>query len=238
MAKAKEKNIAVKSNHLIESSYRLTIVEWRVVNLAISKLYPQKPMHLQRSKKVYANEYAEIFGVDMKNAYNDIKQASDRLLVRLIKTFDKDPKKQGYHKFQWASHVYYEKKKGFVEITFHELIDPYLTMLSTGEYAKINVERLAGVRSMYTARLYELMRQYKIKGERFIMLDSLRKWFELEDSYKLYSALKRRVLEPALKELQEKTDLIIKWKEIKKGRKVVGFNFTFRENEQLDMFKG
>ncbi len=229
-------SIATKSNHLVQASYKLTLNEQRIMLMAISKVYPKKPMASQRVQRITALEYSEMFGVTAKNAYRDIKQASDRLLVRLIKTYDKDPKKEGYYKFQWASKVYYSKKEGFVDITFHEDISPYLTMLSSGFYTKIEVNALSGVRSTYAIRMYELLKQYKDTGERYISMANFRKWCELEGKYKVYSDLKKRVVNPAIKELEDKANLIISWDEVKKGRKVVGFDFMFEENKQLKLF--
>ena len=227
--------IATKSNHLIQASYKLTLNEQRLMLMAISKIFPKKPMAAQRTQRITAQEYSKMFGVGIKNAYRDIKQASDRLLVRLIKTYDKDPKKKGYYKFQWASKVYYSKKEGYVDITFHEDIAPYLTMLSSGFYTKIEVNALSGVRSIYAIRLFELLKQYKKTGERYISLVNFRKWCELEKKYPRYSNLKTRVINPAIKELEEKANLIISWDEIKSGRKVVGFEFMFEENRQLKL---
>jgi plasmid replication initiation protein len=63
-----------------------------------------------------------------------------------------------------------------------------------------------------------------------------RKWCEIESKYKVYSDLKKRVINPAIKELEDKADLIISWEEKKKGRKIVGFDFMFEENRQLKLF--
>jgi len=228
--------IATKSNHLIQASYKLTLNEQRLMLMAIGKIFPKKPMSAQRKQRITALEYAEMFGIKTENAYRDIKKASDRLLVRLIKTYDKDPKKEGYYKFQWASEVFYSKKDGYVDITFHENISPYLTMLSNGFYTKIEVNALSGVRSIYTIRIYELLKQYKTKGERYISIVDFRKWCELESKYKVYSDLKKRVINPAIKELEKKANLIISWEETKKGRKVTGFDVMFEENKQLNLF--
>lgn len=229
--------LVTKSNHLIQASYKLTLNEQRLMLMAISKLYPKKPMAVQRKQRITAQEYSDMFGVGIKNAYRDIKLASDRLLVRLIKTYDKDPEKKGYYKFQWASKVYYSKKEGFVDITFHEEITPYLTMLSHGFYTKYELRAMSDVRSVYAIRLYELLKQYQKTGERYISLKDFKKWCEVEKRYKVYSDLKKRVIVPAIAELEEKANLIISWEEVKTGRAVTGFEFMFEENKQTDMFK-
>ena len=235
-----KERIAVKSNHLIEASYKLTLVEQRVVFIGISKLFPKKPMKLQSTQRISAKEYAEIFDIPLPNAYRDIRDASNKLLTRIITTYKRsdgtiiDNKK--YRKHQWLSYADYAENEGYVDITFHDKLSPYLTMLSGGKYTPLNLSQLSGIKSIYSIRMWELLTQYKKDGERFIMVNDLRKWFELEDKYKVYSALRRRVIEPAIKELEDKANLIISWDEIKKGRKVVGFDFMFEENQQLKLF--
>jgi len=234
----KKELIARKSNYLIEASYKLSLAQMRVTYLGISKLFAGKPLHSQRTQRIYAHEYAEIFGVDLSLAYRQIRDASDDLLRTIITTRKNADgsliKNERLRKHQWLSHAIYADKEGFVDITFHEQMGQYLTILSK-RYAELNFERLHGVKSVYTARLWELLIQYRNEGQRFIMLEDFRKWFELEKKYPLYSDLKKRVIEPSIKELEKKAELIISWDEKKRGRKVVGFDFIFEENAQLSL---
>jgi len=223
--------LVVKSNHLIEASYKLTLNEQRLVLIGISKLRPRAPMGKQKVQKITVAEYADMFNLDPKNAYTDLKKASDKLLHRLIKTHDE----KGYDKFHWVERIRYEKKSGFVEVHFTDSIAPYLTLLH-GNFTKYELSALSEVKSTYAIRLFEMFKRWEQKGERFIMLDDFRKWFEIEDKYKKYSDLKKRVIEPAIKELEDKANLIITWDEIKNGRKVTGFDFMFEENTQLNLF--
>jgi plasmid replication initiation protein len=47
-----------------------------------------------------------------------------------------------------------------------------------------------------------------------------------------FGQLKRRIIEPAVKELREKDNLEIEWVPVKAGRKVSALCFTFRPNPQ------
>ena len=48
--------------------------------------------------------------------------------------------------------------------------------------------------------------------------------------------LKRRVLNPAIKQLNEKSDLFCIVADIKEGVRITGFQFTFRTQEQQKLF--
>ena len=47
-----------------------------------------------------------------------------------------------------------------------------------------------------------------------------------------YADIKRYAITPAVKELNEKADLVIDWKESKRGRAVHSLQFTFKQAEK------
>ncbi|WP_374188654.1 hypothetical protein [Avibacterium paragallinarum] len=63
-------------------------------------------------------------------------------------------------------------------------------------------------------------------GDRYISVEDLKKWLQLEDKYERYNNLNQWVLLPALSEINEKSDLFAKYEPIKKGRKIVGIEFS------------
>jgi plasmid replication initiation protein len=63
-------------------------------------------------------------------------------------------------------------------------------------------------------------------GDRYISVEDLKKWLQLEDKYDRYNNLNQRVLTPALSEINEKSDLFVEYEPIKKGRKVTGIEFS------------
>lgn len=63
-----------------------------------------------------------------------------------------------------------------------------------------------------------------------ISLDDFHHAMETPDSYKkTFGLLRERVIEPAVKELTEKDNWIIKWNPLKKGRKMIG-KYRFQIN--------
>jgi plasmid replication initiation protein len=51
-----------------------------------------------------------------------------------------------------------------------------------------------------------------------------------------FNNIKRRMIEPAVKELTEKDGWLIEWRPIKAGRKVKALRFEFRRNPQMSLF--
>ena len=65
----------------------------------------------------------------------------------------------------------------------------------------------------------------------------------LPDEYSRINNFKAKVLDLAMSEINEKTDMNVEYTQIKKGRVVSGFQFTIKdknkkEGEQKDVFAG
>ncbi|MEB3881574.1 replication initiation protein [Pseudomonas guariconensis] len=88
MTAAKEPSslLITKANDLISASYRLNLQEQRLLLAAIAQVDPRKPMPSKIT--VTAASFAEIYGVPIRFAYTNLKEAADSLYERDIQTFD------------------------------------------------------------------------------------------------------------------------------------------------------
>ncbi|MEX4376306.1 replication initiation protein, partial [Haemophilus influenzae] len=68
-------------------------------------------------------------------------------------------------------------------------------------------------------------------GQRYITIEDLKKWLQLEDKYNLWAELQRWVIKPSLNEINEKSDLFVGYEPIKRVRKIIGveFNITYEK---------
>ena len=57
-----------------------------------------------------------------------------------------------------------------------------------------------------------------------------------ETARKNFGELRRRIIEPAVKELIAKNNLLIEWTPTKAGRRVTGLEFKFKPNPQPELF--
>ena len=89
---------------------------------------------------------------------------------------------------------------------------------------------MANLRSTYAVRLFEWCIQFVDNGWLIIPLDDLVQ--RLGVAYTRYADIRRKVIEPAVKELQAKSNLDIKWEPVKEGRSVKSIRFTFKEQDQ------
>lgn len=209
----------VKANSLIEASYRLTLDEMRLLALTIGTMNPKSN---QQVFEFSVSEFVRQFpDVNEDRAYSQIKSAIERIAERWVKTEDE----KHVTKFRWVSSQTYFKNEGRFKIALTNEIMPYLTQLK-GQFTQYQLNHISGFSSVHAIRLYELFTQYKRLGERYITVEELKKWLQLEEKYDRYNNLNQRVLTPALAEINEKSDLYVKYEPIKRGRKIVGVEFN------------
>lgn len=221
--------IAYKSNALIEASYKLTLQEQRVLLMCIGKLNPQDE-NPPRTFQITANDFYQAFpDMGREHAERRLKEAVDRLWNRSIIINWKDRKEE----MRWIQgKAHYFHGEGKVGLMFSDLIMPYLTQL-TQQFTAIAVKNVSALKRTYSIRLYELLMQFKKTGERLISTDDLRSMLGLDDKYLKFAEMNKFVIKPAIKELNEKSDLLVTVDSVKKGRNVVALHFRFREDKQI-----
>ena len=216
----------VKANSLIEASYRLTLDEMRLLALTIGTMNPKSDQQVfEFSVSEFVNQFPD---VNVDRAYTQIKSAIERISERWVKTEDE----RHVTKFRWVSSQTYFKKEGRFKIALTNEIMPYLTQLK-GQFTQYQLNHISGFTSVHTMRFYELLTQYKRVGQRYITIEDLKKWLQLEDKYNLWAELQRWVIKPSLNEINEKSDLFVGYEPIKRGRKIIGVEFNITHEKPV-----
>jgi plasmid replication initiation protein len=211
--------VVVKANSLIEASYRLSIDEIRILALTIGTMDPKSNQKIfDFTVADFVREFPEI---SQDNAYKQIQAAIKRIYDRSVKTEDKER----ITEFRWVSSRTYFKKEGRFRIAMTDEVMPYLTQLK-GQFTQYQLKHIAYFNSVHSIRIYELITQYRSVGSREITVEKLKEWLQVEESYSRWNNFKARVLDPAISEINEKSDLFVKYEPIKKGRKVTGIEFS------------
>lgn len=225
MVAVTKRNIT-KSNDLVIAAYKLTLNEQRLLLAAISQIDPRKPM--PRPISITANEFAEQYQIPVKQAYEALKEASIALYERDIKTFDGRFKSR----FRWVDRVDYLEGGGETKLFFTIHVQPYLVHLNK-RFTTYELKRVADLSSTHSIRLFEMLQQFRSTGFYTVSVDEFRELLELGPSYERYSNLKSKVIDPAIKELREKSGLDISLKTERKGRAINRLIFQFRDQEQM-----
>lgn len=213
-----------KSNELIQASYKLSLSGQRVFILLLAKIDTRKP--LESSYTLTSKEYASTYGVNLKNAYRDVGKGVNELYETDIRIHN-EPMQVILRK-RIANEIAHYYGQGKISVSFPQSLAPHLCEFKE-RFTTYQVGQVSGLKSAYSIRLYELLIQFRKTGERCISVENFRKWLGLEKKHVLFANLRRRVIEPAIKELNLRTSLNVNWKPIKNGQKTASLSFEFEE---------
>jgi len=147
-----------------------------------------------------------------------------------------EPEQKKTIQVSWLSSAVYEEGKGYVSLRFDPHLKPYLLQLKS-HFTKVNTAEAFELKSVHALRIYELLTQYSKIGKRDISVDDLREYCGIKKSeYLMYADLKRKVIERAKNEINEKTHYEIDYTESKRSRKVEKIHWTIDKKNQLKEF--
>ena len=225
------KQLVTKDNSLIGASYSLGVVEQRLIFLAIIEAREQKTLiEAGGLLRIYAKSYAKQFDVEKHTSYEAMKRAVEGLYEAgfAYSKLDERSGKIGHYKSRWVDKIGYIDDLGCVELVFASDVIPLITRLEA-RYTEYELKQVVGLQSEYAIRLYELIIQWRSVGKtNLISLAELRKKLGLVDEYKRIEAFKRRVLDIAVKQINEYTDITVEYEQHKQGRVITGFTFKFK----------
>lgn len=224
----KNNELVVKSNRLIEASYRLDLVEQRVILLAIVNARETGlGLNSDNFLPVTAKMYAERYGIDEKNAYRQIKEAARTLYERGFVLHDTDPETglPRVIKTRWLSAASYIDGAGVIQLQFAGAVVPYIIRLEA-EFTSYRLEKVANMTSAHAIRLYELLMQWGSAGRRKVSLEWFKQVLQV-DGYAAIKDFKKYVIDTAIGQINRHSDLTVAYEQVKTGRKVTHFVFRF-----------
>lgn len=116
-------------------------------------------------------------------------------------------------------------------VVFHDKILPLLCNLKQN-FTQYLVADVADFKSSYSHRIYQLMMQYKSTNYVKISISDLRFMLEIGLKYPLFADMKRRVIDTAVNEINEKSPYSVKYELIKTGRKFTHLELKFKPKKE------
>lgn len=225
-------DLVVKDNALMNASYNLDLVEQRLILLAIIEARENgKGINANDPLTVHAETYINQFGVHRNTAYQALKDACKDLFARQFSYQDKTAKGNPITKIsRWVSEVGYAESEALVSLIFAPAVVPLITRLEE-QFTKYEIDQVSGLSSAYAVRLYELLICWRSTGKTpIIKLVEFRKRLGvLDNEYQRMYDLKKYVMDLAIKQINEKTDITVSYEQHKNGRNITGFSFKFKQ---------
>jgi plasmid replication initiation protein len=228
--------LIVKDNALINASYNLDLVEQRLILLAIVEARESgKGINANDPLTVHAESYINQFGVHRNTAYQALKDACDEPYLFARQFSYQSLSEKGNvinHKSRWVSEVAYIDNEAVVRLIFAPAIVPLITRLEE-QFTKYEIQQISNLTSAYAVRLYEILIAWRSTGKTplITIYDFRQKIGVLETEYKRMYDFKKYVLDIALKQVNEHTDINVKVEQHKTGRSITGFSFSFKQKK-------
>lgn len=224
--------LVVKDNVLINASYNLELTEQRLILLSIIKARETSQGISADSKlQIHAGDYMYHYNVDRHAAYKALKDAALNLFERQFsfKEEHENTGKIGVVKSRWVSRIKYVDELAILEITFSPDVVPLITRLEK-HFTSYKLKQVAQLTSKYAIRLYEILIAWREVGKTPVLgINDFREQLGLEETeYTAMNNFKKRVIEPAIEQINNLTDIIVEYDQFKDGRTISGFQFRFK----------
>jgi plasmid replication initiation protein len=96
-------------------------------------------------------------------------------------------------------------------------------------YVKLDLIIIRGLESKHSVALYELMKDYQNLNRYRCEIGNFRKLMGVEDGqYSIFTMFKKRVVDKAVAEINEKTDIQLSFDLEREGRKVTALTFNVK----------
>ena len=210
-SKTSKAKLVVRHNDLIEAKMDLSLVQMRIFLKTVSTIGRD-----DTDFKIYTLSISELLkeaNVKSQTWYSRLKDE----LEQLSKIHLYIPTQTGYLFTHLFSSVEY--KEGTIELSFDPKLRPYLLQVK-GNFTKYELQHAMQMKSVYSIRMYELLRQYVTFGKRKFSVEYLRDVLHLQDKYKNFNGFKERVLEKAKQDCEKYSDITFTYKLIYSGRSV------------------
>lgn len=222
--KIDEQNYIVLSENTILAKSNLGLYAQRILKVVASLIKEDDQPHKQY--RFRTEDFCKVFNLGSHKIHNNIKNG----FMELKKSFIL-PIGNG-RVTSWIS--YGQIYDNDIVVEFDPILLPLYQKALQGQYKLINV---TGFAYSYTFRFYELFclkLGNKTQCEFEIDIQNLKKWLQIEDKYKNYNDLKKRILVPVMEDMNGSVhnenennycNLRVSYEEIKNGRKIIALTF-------------
>ncbi len=226
-------DLVVKDNALINASYKLDLIEQRIILLTIAKSKAENKTITEHDYiTINVSEFINAYpSMDRISAYKQIKEACRKILKRSFSIRKINAKgNEKVIESNWFQSFEYVDNEAQFKILFTRELIPFIKQLEKS-FTSYFIEDVANLTSIYAIRLYELIIAWRsTKQTPVFKLDGFRNKLGIEvHEYPIMHNFKSRVLDVAIKQINQHTNIQIELEQHKAGRKISGFSFKFME---------
>lgn len=224
--------VAYLSNDFVRYSTALQPLDEFEINFFVYLCYKAKE-HIDRETGAGWDDLIDIDmkkfveGIDYKKPWSKYNKAErEEIHQKLIKLRRKDfqirtdkykkivnnvkgAEVETYETFGYITHVKYRPETWTMEVKMDKDTQEFLCHFEQGDFTPVVFKNIVALKSKHAKMLYMYFRSFKdgnIKGTSYT-IEHLKEFLGLSNKYPKWTDFRRYVLEPAIKEINEKTDI-------------------------------
>jgi len=219
-----DKNIATRPLSIIEAKFDLEAKQNDIIDMLLTEIKDDN----QIVYELNIDKYKNIYNSNTSNIYRDMKKA--------VKLFEN----KGFHTiidnqetwYSWFTKITYKDREGVIQLKIDSELKELLTEVK--QRISYDIGNTLNCVSKYSKRLYYYLKLYEDTGWRIDTIENLCVKLKCPDSYiKNYGKFKEKVLNIALQEINNITDIYFDYEEIKEGRKTARLKFNIKSKNTV-----
>lgn len=234
-----------KSNTLVTAIFKLNVNEFRLFILLLAEIDQREVISTEEFITLDISSFAERFGLDRHYAYAEVKKACQELVVKKYNIpasfiYPGEPVDELIDS-TWLEACKFNNNTKTVVVRFGQTTADLISSLDGNlGFISYKLENAHNLKSFYSLRLFELfLIGVKPDSEKKIRytVEKFKTMLLLEGKCELYGHFKANVLAPALKDVNEHTDLIVNIvDEVREGKKIVAIEFNVKRVKPIKQY--
>jgi len=169
----------------------------------------------------------KFFYIDRSRAYTVVREAMIKLSARPLE-ISAGNKELFEH---WFTGFSYFRGEGRFEFRLNKEAEPYFLALKKF-FTRYRLSATKKFKKAASFKLYINLKQWENTGRWEVELDELKYRLGVAGKYSAWDSLKQWIIVPTVNEINEHSDITVKWKPTKTGRRVTGVAFKIREKSK------
>lgn len=224
--------MVVKRNDMIQKArHNLDLQGQKILLYLISRVKPNDTDFIMQEFSIM--DFCRVCGIDGDNGknYRDIKKALKKIRDRSIWVTDENGNE---FTFAWINDVEIVRRSGTIKVELSKRLKPYLIELQEN-FTRYELLYTLAMRSQYSIRLYELLKSYQYKKTVTFDFAEFKRLLYAE-KYVFVGDIRKRVLVPAVREINELTDITVSCEFETTGKRFSAITFYIAHKPPLDRF--
>lgn len=227
-----------EDNKMVVSNSYVRAIHPERMNINAMKLFRLVVTQCRlKDKEFYEYDFrltdlAASFEISRQNLYRDVQEMCKSMVQMIMYIGDGNPRHRWEFKPIFRT-CYYEPRSGMVTVQLNEDMTELFLQLKR-DFTQVPISAVLTMKSKYAIRLFEVICEKVGKYLPYanhatqitLSIEEIRKATNTEKkkTYDIITNLRNRILEPAIKDIEENADWKIILTDVKQSRRIVGFD--------------